>query len=198
MEYSNYIFPIKGALDGTGTLVGNLFITAGHVVIGSPSPSVYIGNESFFLTEENRIFLDDNPSRSSEGFDLAVYKLEGLDSPLLLSGEIPDKHTDLLNISYKHTSVENPEYTGSVFDLPNIEKWIPEIRHGQVIEYYDNYFECMMDEELCRGRSGSPILNGNKVVGVLYGDKDSKNSSKTVLFLSSKAIMDILKEKEVF
>ena len=54
-----------------------------------------------------------------------------------------------------------------------------------------------MDEDLCRGRSGSPLLDGNKVVGILYGDKDSKDSSKTVLFLSSKAILEILKEKGV-
>ena len=201
MEYSKYIFPIKGALDGTGTLVGNLFITAGHVVVGSKSPSVNIGDDSYNLTAENKIYLDDNKSRSSEGYDLAVYKLDGIESPILLSEDIPDKSIELLNISYKHTSVENPEYTGSVFDLPRIEKWIPETNHGHVIEYYDNYFECMMDEELCRGRSGSPILDGNKVVGILYGDKDgkdsSKDSSKTVLFLSSKAILTILKEKGV-
>ena len=197
MEYNNYIFPIKGALDGTGSLVGNLFITAGHVVASFVSPSINIGEESIFLTEEKRIFFDENISRSSEGYDLAVYKLDGIESPILLSEDTPDKNVELLNISYKHTSVENPEYTGSVFDLPRIEKWIPETKHGHVIEYYDNYFECIMDEDLCRGRSGSPLLDGNKVVGILYGDKDSKDSSKTVLFLSSKAILEILKEKGV-
>ena len=58
MEYSKYIFPIKGALDGTGTLVGNLFITAGHVVVGSKSPSVNIGDDSYNLTAENKIYLN--------------------------------------------------------------------------------------------------------------------------------------------
>ena len=84
MEYNKYIFPIKGALDGTGTLVGNLFITAGHVVFGSQSPSFNIGDDSYYLTAENKIYLDDNKSRSSEGYDLAVYKLDGIESPILL------------------------------------------------------------------------------------------------------------------
>jgi hypothetical protein len=44
------------------------------------------------------------------------------------------------------------------------------------------------------GRSGSPLLYGKKVVGILYGDKDGKNSSDKVLFLSSNAIISLIEK----
>ena len=72
---------------------------------------------------------------------------------------------------------------------------IDKIMAGKVIEIHDYYFECLMNGTLREGRSGSPLMNGNKVVGILIGDTGGKEVSNTVLYLSSKAIYNLLKEK---
>ena len=66
-------------------------------------------------------------------------------------------------------------------------------RLGEVVHLDDNYFECYFDSALKRGSSGSPVFDGEKVVGILYGDREGKESSNKVLFLSASAIMKLLK-----
>ena len=194
MDYSKFILPIKGALDGTGVLVGDLFITAGHVVMAFSSPSVNIDGETHYLSSKNRIYINNNSSKRSDGYDLAVYKLENVESPLVFSDDTPDMNANLINLSYEHVSEANPNYSGGFLESPSIEKWVLEINHGHAIRSIDNYFECLMDNELCEGRSGSPLIVGNKVFGILCGDKDNKKSSKKVLFLSSKSIANLIKD----
>lgn len=98
-EYEKYILPINGDREGSGVLVGKLFITAGHVVVGCTDPSVYVFNERFSLTKENEIFACDNPSNNSTGFDLAIYRLEGVESPLELAEDFPNKDAELISLS---------------------------------------------------------------------------------------------------
>ena len=93
MNYDSYILPINGVLEGTGVLVGDLLITAGHVVVGGANPFVVISGESYHLTSDNTIYVDDNPSKSSDGYDLAVYRLKGVESPLILDENMPNKNT---------------------------------------------------------------------------------------------------------
>ena len=190
VDYDKYILPLNGSLEGTGVLVGDLFITAGHVVVGSAKPFIVISGVCYYLTANNRIFIDDNPSKSSEGFDLAIYRLDCIGSPLVLADDIPNKTTNLVSLS-RHLVITrtSPGIFGQHQDI------VLERINGKVIGYFENYFECKMEGELCRGRSGSPLLVGNMVVGILYGDKAGKDSSNTVLYLSSKAIGDLLKEK---
>ena len=189
-DFEQYIIPINGAREGTGVLVGNLFIIAGHVVAGFSNPSVFIFNNTYSLTSENRIFASDNPTNSTTGFDLALYRLEGVNSPLELAADLPEKDTELISLS-RHTIITRT--SESIFGIQ--EDRIIECLTGKVIEYYGNYFECHMDSELSVGRSGSPLLEDNKVVGILCGDKDNKARSNTVLFLSSKAIVGLLKQQ---
>ena len=191
MDYSKYIFPINGAFEGTGVLVGSLFITAGHVVKGFNRPYVFISSKKYYLSQENNLFLDDNTCKSSMCYDLAVFRLDGVISPLLLADYIPNKCDELVSLSH-HTTCERKEGVG-VFQN-TIESQL-EIMAGKVIEIHDYYFECLMNGTLREGRSGSPLMNGNKVVGILIGDTDGKEVSNTVLYLSSKAIYNLLKEK---
>ena len=195
MDYRKYIFPINRALEGTGVLVGNLFITAGHVVEGSIEPSVSVDGENYRLTEQNRIVIETNPSKLSNGYDVAIYKLDGIESPLMLSDNIPNVTDDVVSYSYKTNITQNTEHGVGIFGSIKHEERLLERVTGKVIEYYDNFFECKMDEKLSQGRSGSPLFVNNKIVGILYGDKDGKINSSTVLYLSSNAILKLIKGK---
>ena len=99
---------------------------------------------------------------------------------------IPAEGKELLSCSYKHTS------SGS--GLSYQEHWNFEERLGEVVHHYGNYFECNFETTLSTGSSGSPIFDDGKVVGILYGDREGKESSNKVLFLSASAIMKLLKE----
>lgn len=189
-DYGQYVIPINGAREGTGVLVGNLFITAGHVVAGFTKPSVFIFNNTYSLTSENRIFVDDNQSNNSLGFDVAIFRLQGVESSLKLAEDLPKNESELISLS-RHNITRASE---SIFGIQ--EESVLECITGKVIEFYDNYYECCMGSELGEGRSGSPLLEDNKVIGILCGDKEGKDHSKTILFLSSKAIVGLLKQQK--
>lgn len=189
MDYSKYILPINGALEGTGVLVGNMFITAGHVVADYAKPFVVFSGTTYNLTSDNKIFVDDNASKSWEGFDLALFRIEGIESPLELASFIPINNSELTSMSY-HTVISRT--SEGIFGAQ--ENRILENLKGKIVGHYGNYFECLIDGELSMGRSGSPLLDGKKVVGILYGDKDGKKSSDKVLFLSSNAIISLIEK----
>ncbi len=182
MDYSKYIIPLNG---GTGFVINNLFITAGHVV-DKEQISINILGINY-----KRVFWE--VSNKSDGVDLAIYKCETNNSPLCFEANIPPKDTEFINYSYKHFSIKKEcNNKDNFFYKTDNEEIILETTTGKVIEYYDNYIECIMDTPLCEGRSGSPLMNGKNVVGILIGDKDGKKTSNTVLFLSSKAIIHCL------
>lgn len=189
MNYSKYIFPIiSNDKDGFGVLVGNLFITAGHVLEESKKPYVKINGKSYPLYKENALIFDTNPDKKTNGYDVAVFQLNGVNSPLKLSINLPSFGKELLSCCYSH----KVNTSSKIFCYK--ESWVREERVGKVTSLYDNYFECQFEDSLSRGSSGSPIMDGEEVVGILYGDKEGKNSSKTILFLSSTAILHYLNE----
>ncbi len=193
MDYSKYVFPVNNSNGGSGVLIGSLFITAGHVVEGCSNPSVYINGTSHSLCIHNALFLYSNPNHRSDMCDLAIFKLKGVESPLSFAEYVPTKDKELVSFSHKDISIiENCNYAGVFGSICREEKELVQIT-GKVIAYYDKYFECEMDEKLCGGRSGSPLFdNSHHLVGILCGDKDHKESSNTVLYLSSKAIKELL------
>ena len=194
MDYSKYIFPLDSTTDGSGVLVGNLFITAGHVIEMSTKPAVVIEGRSYPLDKMDALVFDTNPDKRTDGYDVAIYRLPNLISPLLLSETTPSEGEELLSCSFKHNVSGTPGLSSNIFSSGIKEEWLFENHLGKVISHYDNYFECQFEETLSKGSSGSPILKGEEVAGILYGDKDGKNSSKTVLFLSSAVILRLLNE----
>ena len=194
MDYKKYIFPIDSTTDGSGVLVGNLFITAGHVIKMSVKPAVTIDGKSYTLGDA--LFLDTNEEKRSDGLDMAIFHLYDVKSPLKLSTEVSSIGNNLLSCSYRHVVIGDASTASTnIFCSAIKEDWVFEERIGTIINFYDNYFDCQFEESLSRGSSGSPILNGDKVYGILYGDKEGKNSSNTVLYLSSKVIVDLLENK---
>lgn len=189
MDYKKYIFPINSTTDGSGVVVGDLFITAGHVIKDGIKPSVVINGKSYPLDKENAILFDTNSEIRSDGLDVAVFRMNEICSPLHLADFIPSKGEGLLSCFYRHTVSCDSGLSSNIFSSKINEDWLFEQRKGIVTSLFDNFFECQFIESLSEGSSGSPIFYNDKVVGVLYGDKEGKNSSKTVLFLSSYAII---------
>lgn len=196
MNYKPYIFPIRSTTDGSGVIVGDLFITAGHVIEDGIIPVVVIMGKSYSLDKEKALFFDVNPSKRSDGYDVAVYRLDGVSSPLKLANAPLSEGKEVLSCSYRHTISGEPGLSSNIFSSKIKENWIFEQRKGRIVSYYDNYFECQFEEPLSQGSSGSPIIDEDKVAGVLYGDKEGKNSSNTILFLSSGVILKKLNEIE--
>lgn len=194
MDYRKYILPvIINGCDGTCVLIGNMLVTAGHIVASYENASVYISGKEYKQDMRNVRFIDANLTNRSDRYDLAVFILDDVESPLVFADELPTENVELVSYSYNHIVSKVPGTGVGVFGSLSKESRELERLTGKVRSFYDNYFECELDGELCEGRSGSPLLDGYKVVGILSGDKDGKSSSRTVLYLSSKAIVEILK-----
>ena len=188
MDYRKFVFQINSTnyVEGCGVIVDDLFITAGHVIEMGINPFISIKGEKYPLVKEEALYIDTNKKSCSIGYDVAIFRLKDISSPLRLADIIPAEGKKLLSCSYKHTS------SGS--GLSYQEHWNFEERLGEVVHLDDNYFECNFETALRTGSSGSPIFDGEKVAGILYGDREGKESSNKVLFLSGSAIIKLLKE----
>ena len=176
----NYVFPVccgtkDGESDGCGVLVGDLFVTAGHVIEHAVVARVYIDHVDYELRKEDAVYysFDDKDSLDTNASDVAVFKLEGVTpSPLALAENSPSNDDDLTSVSYLHYGKKNPNAT-SVFDS-TIEVYEKLVCNAKVTELSNNFFVCNMEVQLKPGSSGSPVLDGNKVVGILHGGKDNQ------------------------
>ena len=176
----NWVFPVccgtkNGESDGCGVLVGDLFITAGHVIEHSMVAHVYIDHKDYELNKEDALYysFDDKDSFDTKASDVAVFKLEGAKpSPLTLAENSPSNDDVLTSVSYLHYGKKNSNAT-SVFDA-TIEVYEKLVCKAKVTEHSNNFFICDMEVQLKPGSSGSPVLNGNRVVGILHGGKDNQ------------------------
>ena len=89
MNREDYILFIDSGLsnDGVGFFIGNTFITAGHVIEDAKNPYIVVNDKRIALVEPVLIKNDD----SSEGYDIAVFRIPDVDSPLILNNVEPEK-----------------------------------------------------------------------------------------------------------
>lgn len=161
MNLKQYIYPIYsgGCIVGQGFLADGFFITAAHVIYDFPDSFTIICNNRFSFSNEKPAFIGEgNIYQDANKMDIALYKYEVIESPLFLSNYNPQKgdkyesycineKVNLFNLNPEHElSFEEAIY------LNNEE---------------GNYFYCQ-----CKrygGSSGSPLLMGNEVVGIMHG-----------------------------
>lgn len=195
---SNCIFRIFASSSlGCGFVVGQYFITAYHVVEGFDA-CICIGGKRIPLKKECAVFCDFD-DEACPGFvsehDLAIFALSEfaeLESPLSIGAEMPLPETRCISKSYVTRVVQHDD---SVFGWQS-EEVLTECKATVNGDRYECLFAADMDMMLLPGCSGSPLLDGNMVVGMLLGCDDSKPYA---CFLSAKIIAEaILLQKNSF
>ena len=85
--------------EGSGVLVGNLFITAGHVICDAQDPHVKLNGVIYNLDSSREILFRND--KDENGYDLAVYRIPEVCSDLKLMPEFPRSGTRIGSISYR-------------------------------------------------------------------------------------------------
>ncbi len=190
-ETKDYIFPsVDESSDGCGVLVGNHFITAGHVVAEHPF-FLFIEGKMITLNKEDAIIYEYN--LQEEGADIAIFTLNDYCSPLQLDNYKPTKGDVLESVSYEHI-VESCSNSSSVFNSPYREWYEKHSCNATVEKVAGNFFQCNTSILLKPGSSGSPLLKDGKVCGILSCGKPGSNQC---VFLSASSVLKMLKDKSV-
>lgn len=156
-----------GTSDGVGFFVGNLFITAGHVFNEGQIHSIYFNGQRIVLNKNEAIFFNSpngdipNPNKP----DVAIFNCTGVNSPLVFAEDMPIIGQELTNISRRRVVVDDIHSgRSSIFTKKEVIQMHTCI--GKVTHTTD-YCECHTDKILRKGDSGSPLMNGNTVYGVI-------------------------------
>lgn len=179
MRKGNHILPVMNTnyVEGCGFIADNLFITSGHVIKDSENPFIYIRGKRISLLQPKFYECDvENVDR----FDVAVYKLPETETGFeLYDGEITAGQI-LESLSFKNLGET----------LVQCDVTVDNIFEG-------NYFSGFTSKNLKAGCSGSPVLLGNKVVGIMTrGNNDNFDNPidnafplNFCMFLSAKSLI---------
>lgn len=180
------VFPIHSINyeEGCGFFVGSYFFTSGHVIRDAEKPFIIINGRKIKLV--NPVFYKCD-SKDSTGLDLAIFNIADYEGALELYDRILDSDMNLISMSYRKLG---EEYVECGVYVKGVE---------------GNYFIGLTDENLKYGCSGSPVVFGNKVVGVMTagnnnGDNTPCNPNLPInlcMFLSSNAIIKVLKDSKL-
>ena len=166
--------------EGCGVMVGDMFITAGHVISECENPRIRWNGKRIALINPIVFRNDEN---DSDGYDIAVYSVPNANSPLVLSDVVPEKGDVLKSCSWRMLGEEYVECNTVVNGLKD-----------------GNYYASETDEQLKSGSSGSPVFLNGEVVGILCaGNCNDDNTPcntewplSLCVFLSSKVILELL------
>ena len=170
---------------GTGTLVGNLLITAAHIFNGYFEPSFKFENELYPLCKENQIIQIDAPKgqgvevyNDSDCGDIAIFRMTSIFSPIELAESLPKQGQVLNNRFYCSIYKDGIDTIGIMSDDEGIA---------------GNFFTCEMKPQhpTKGGSSGSPLFLGNILYGILHGGKDDY----CVFYSTIKASINVLIEQ---
>lgn len=158
--------------DGCGFFAGNYFITAGHCFKEYDGIIVNLDGVSYEFRRESADFIKYDEDET-EGLDLAIFKVPGINSPISLERYEPKADDKLRSVSFKHMYKKGQ----TIFDA---EEWfeLTECTADVTGEIMGNYFITVTDKSLKKGSSGSPVFLGDKVVGILCGGNNDNTGKK--------------------
>ena len=186
----NVVVPIAiGYSDGNGVVVGDMLITAGHVVNKGDVLHVNINGDAYSLDSNDAIVCLVEKSNEEGLFnDCAVYKLNRHYNDPIIENFIPTAGDVLQSVSYKHTVTKETTDGIGFFGTQYNERYELCTSRATVVDIVGNFIICEMEEPLEEGRSGSPLICGDKVVGILHGGIEGK----TCIFQSMASIQQAL------
>ena len=174
-DYADYVVPIFDDvfICGQGCFFGDYLLTSGHVIGDSPKAFFYKG-ESFLLNPSDAVAIQmiSKERGDEQQKDYAIFKFQGINSPLSLSTSFPNIGDTLDCISFLPDD-----------DLSNADGIKRFCCRGRVVQRLFDFFSCRMEFVLSEGSSGSPLISGNTVWGILTGLGD--DSEKDVLLFQS-------------
>jgi len=180
LNLKHCIFPIYcgGTIIGQGFVADGYFITAAHVIKDYPSCyAVLNGKRHDFSIIPPAYIGEGDINHDANMIDIVLYPCEIVDSALH-NKEYNFKKGDKLDSYCIH---EVMDFTTV---LPSFE--LRKIQAIAIGEEEGNYFYC--DCNQYSGSSGSPLLSGNNVVGVMHGG----NEKGLCAFLKATVVKNII------
>lgn len=174
---------------GHGVIINDLLITAGHVLDEFDETKLVVQGNEFLLRSDSPLCEGTRNPMNPNDYDIAVFRLNGVHSPISLADSLPEENQELSSMYYK-------SYKNSIFDYGFTLKQSVSI----VNKFYGNFFSCRSLSLLYKGESGCPIFYTGKVYGILSKGPDPKNRkgfADDYLYLSSTAIFDFLQKNGI-
>ena len=191
MKLEQYIFPIYNGdtIIGQGFVADGYFITAAHVVKDYPFCYVVLKEKRLVLSQEEPVLMGkDDIYHDEKTMDIVVYSYDNVASLLHLSEYIPQRGDQLNSLCVHEVSIP--------FSLKKVAPQVATLDVSQEQSIVTgreegNYFYCH-----CKrygGSSGSPLIKGNEVVGIMHGGDDNGLCA----FLKSQVINQQLRQIEL-
>lgn len=194
-------------LAGNGFYIDDFFITAYHVIEGNEKIN---GQSNPFIIvdgKEKELTLKDsyrcmsypiNPDNGTKGYekgssgDVAIFKMPGVKSDLVLADSLPRYGDTLDNIFYYEAPQAEGQQREEGQPMADIYCWPTK---GQIFDedgFLGNFFGAQMTPIHPKkgGSSGSPLFKGNVVYGVLHAGNTSH--PEYCIFFSAQAIRQLI------
>ncbi len=161
---------------GSGVIVGNLLITAAHVMIEKKSkknlPFLYFKFENSIRRIEDKDIIYDGRKGLYEDFgnihhDLIVFKVSDISSPFVLN----TSDFDIPLYVFARTYMEDKKATsGTTYKIVLKNGFRNDQNHLFNVESFVWYNCLLTTGDFGKGHSGTPIYRNNKVFGILIGE----------------------------
>lgn len=182
---------------GVGVIVGDLLITAGHVVVNADKVYAHVNGESYLLDDTNRVFCEsmDSDDHDASHNDIAIFRIDGLSSPLVLASELLEVGSSYTNAYFVDKSVPSEEINLPAFLKNNTETVLEQSDSLFEGLMEGNFFACKTEKVLKEGNSGCPLVKDNNVYGILHGGVPGEHKC---VYQTAQSIKRIMKKLFIF
>lgn len=163
MELKNYIMPIFRRAGDQSSFAGTAFCIPGHLLTAShvlqQPVTYYVRNGEDYHPLEHILWTPRQVAATDKlGYDVAIYPLGDMPSPLSLSDKDAEKDDELQVLCWQ------------MIDGRPQQVFTPCIVRGDADE--DGYFQISTARRITHGSSGSPVYRDGKVYGILTMGRD--------------------------